>query len=164
MIIMNMKDSILCKWSVISRFLHEKPLAIYTLVSWWRKSVCSLMYKKKFSQTYHSNIIIISSVWCYMYIEITQLIIVFLFKFLTVHTCLIDLKELSRVHKKKQMCYERTLSCYDDVLLCNLVSVYIKYLILIVCYCNEYCLDCNLQENLVNMLGISIKVLIRQQY
>lgn len=129
-----------------------------------RAFVCSLMYKKKFSQTYHSNIIIISSVWCYMYIEITQLIIVFLFKFLTVHTCLIDLKELSRVHKKKQMCYERTLSCYDDVLLCNLVSVYIKYLILIVCYCNEYCLDCNLQENLVNMLGISIKVLIRQQY
>lgn len=99
-----------------------------------------------------------------MYIEITQLIIVFLFKFLTVHTCLIDLKELSRVHKKKQMCYERTLSCYDDILLCNLVSVYIKYLILIVCYCNEYWLDCNLQENLVNMLGISIKVLIRQQY
>lgn len=99
-----------------------------------------------------------------MYIEITQLIIVFLFKFLTVHTCLIDLKELSRVYKKKQMCYERTLSCYADVLLCNLVSVYIKYLILIVCYCNEYSLDCNLQENLVNMLGISIKVLIRQQY
>lgn len=99
-----------------------------------------------------------------MYVEITQLIIVFLFKFLTVHTCLIDLKELSRVHKKKQMCYERTLSCYDDVLLCNLVSVYIKYLILIVCYCNEYSVHCNLQENLVNMLGISIKVLIRQQY
>lgn len=34
---MNMKDSILCKWSVISRFLHEKPLAIYTLVSVMKK-------------------------------------------------------------------------------------------------------------------------------
>lgn len=58
-----------------------------------------------------------------MYKNITQLIIFSLLKLLTAHTCLIALKELSRVHKKKQMCSERGLSCYDDVLLCNFMSV-----------------------------------------
>lgn len=161
---MNMKDSILCKWSVISRFLHKKPLAIYTLVSVMKKERLQFDVQEEiFSDISFKHYNNQFSVMLYVYRDYTTHNC-FLFKFLTVHTCLIDLKELSRVHKKKQMCYERTLSCYADVLLCNLVSVYIKYLILIVCYCNEYSLDCNLQENLVNMLGISIKVLIRQQY